>query len=240
MNPVLILTRNNLELTKRCVESVRRQDIPTTINIIDNGSIDGTVDWLKSTDYASHEGNYDSACVAFTANRGVSHGWNVGLSIAFDKTAFEPAEYVLVINNDTVLPPWFYRELLGHEVPFVTGLAQSEMAEIAAPKTPAPLDPHPDFSAFLMRREAWETVGPFDERMKLYASDCDWHVRAHRKGITLWKASTSYYHERSSTMRLASEADRQEIQKQANEDRAFFRSLYGRIPGDPNYDELFR
>lgn len=230
MNPVLILTRNNLELTKRCVASVQAQDLPTEILIVDNGSTDGTVEWLLSWTRRVHN---------FSQNLGVSFGWNTGLEWFFNPK-FDNASHVLVLNNDTVLPPWFYRELLAYDVPFVTGLAQSDMAEIAEPKAPAALDPHPDFSAFLIRRGAWEAVGPFDEGMKLYASDCDWHVRAHRKGISLWKSSTSYYHIRSSTIRLASDEERQKIQTQANEDRAKFRQLYGRVPGDPTYDELFK
>ena len=45
MNPTLLLTRNNLNLTKLCVESLRKQDIPTNIYIVDNGSKDGTWQW---------------------------------------------------------------------------------------------------------------------------------------------------------------------------------------------------
>ena len=228
MNPVLILTRNNLELTKRCVASVEAQDIPTQVCIVDNGSTDGSTEWARKNGYLW-------SC--YNHNAGVSKAWTIGLQLLLEDSR---RPHVLVLNNDTVLPPWFYRELLAYDVPFVTGLAQSDMAEIAEPKAPAALDPHPDFSAFLIRREAWEAVGPFDEGMKLYASDCDWHVRAHRKGIPLWKSSTSYYHERSSTIRLASDEERQKIQTQANEDRAKFRQLYGRVPGDPTYDELFK
>ena len=228
MNPVLILTRNNLELTKRCVASVEAQDIPTQVCIVDNGSTDGSTEWARKNGYLW-------SC--YNHNAGVSKAWNIGLQLLLEDSR---RPHVLVLNNDTVLPPWFYRELLAYDVPFVTGLAQSDMAEIAEPKAPAALDPHPDFSAFLIRREAWEAVGPFDEGMKLYASDCDWHVRAHRKGISLWKSSTSYYHIRSSTIRLASDEERQKIQTQANEDRAKFRQLYGRVPGDPTYDELFK
>ena len=237
MNPVLILTRNNLALTKRCVESVQQQDVPVGIFVVDNGSTDGTREWLQSEDFPG--------IVKINENNdGVSAGWNHGLSYIFGERTkgrhhFQ-SDHALVIGNDTVLPQWFYRELLAYEVPFVTGLAQENMDEIAEPKAPVPLDPHPDFSAFLIRRQAWETVGPFDERMKLYASDCDWHVRAHRKGISLWKANTSYYHERSSTLRLASEEDRQKILVQANEDRVMFRSLYGCIPGESVYDNLFQ
>jgi len=45
MNPVLILTHNCLDLTKRCVESIRAQDIDITLQVIDNGSTDGTEEW---------------------------------------------------------------------------------------------------------------------------------------------------------------------------------------------------
>jgi GT2 family glycosyltransferase len=229
MNPVLILTHNNLELTKRCIASVQRQDIPAEIAVVDNKSSDGTQSWLMAN-------LPNSRITFFFYNAGVSQGWNEGLRALFE---IDQARHVLVLNNDTILPPWFYRELLAYKVSFVTGLAQDNLDEIATPKPPVALHPHPDFSAFLIRREAWETVGPFDERMKLYASDCDWHCRAHRKGLQLWKANTSYYHERSSTLRLASDQERQEILETANRDRAFFRSLYGCIPGEPQYSQLF-
>ena len=42
MNPVLILTHNNLDITKKCVDSVFRQDNDAKPFIYDNGSTDGT------------------------------------------------------------------------------------------------------------------------------------------------------------------------------------------------------
>jgi O-antigen biosynthesis protein len=248
VNPVLILTHNNLELTKRCVESVKKQYPRADDFIVDNGSSDGTVFWAN-----------DRCSLLDVApdNVGVSAGWNAGLTQLF---YYHKAQYVLVLNNDTVLPPWFYSELLSYDLPFVTGVAVDKMEQIS--KRPPPLihtkmlatdtlfgpvvdldkilDPHPDFSAFLIRRDAWEAVGPFDERMKLYASDCDWHVRAHRAGIKLWKANVPFYHERSSTLRLAPPDERIEIETQANKDRAVFKSLYGCLPGEPAYYELFK
>ena len=44
-NPVLILSYNALPLLKRCVESVRNQDAPTQIVVLDNGSSDGSREW---------------------------------------------------------------------------------------------------------------------------------------------------------------------------------------------------
>ena len=49
MNPVLILTHNCLELTKKCVESAKAQDIETVeFFFVDNASTDGTFDWIGS------------------------------------------------------------------------------------------------------------------------------------------------------------------------------------------------
>ena len=224
VNPVLILTRNCLELTKRCVESIRSQDIWNSYIAIDNGSSDGTKEWME----------YTMPFARFNENRGVSFGWNYGLNFIL---ARHP--HCLVLNNDVIIPKWFYSKLLSYNEPFVTGVAVENMEQIAQRPERMPLNPHPDFSAFLIRREVWEKVGPFDERMKLYASDCDYHVRAHRAGIKMYKANVPFYHERSSTLKLANPTEQAEIHAQANRDREVFKSLYGCLPGEPAYYELF-
>jgi hypothetical protein len=73
-----------------------------------------------------------------------------------------------------------------------------------------------------------------------YCSDCDMHVRAHRLGIPLWKASVPYNHERSSTMNRSTPEERNKIQSQANRDRAVFESIYHCLPGTDAYNELFK
>ncbi|HEY3620772.1 MAG TPA: glycosyltransferase [Candidatus Sulfotelmatobacter sp.] len=229
MNPVLILTHNNLALTKRCVESLRKQTVDVDINIFDNGSTDGTPDWCMQ--------QHDVAPFLSMTNVGVSKGWNNVLNILFREDGFD---HVLVVGNDTVLPPWFYAELLSYDLPFVTGVAVDTITSIAAPPTERKTEPHPDFSAFLIRRDCWENVGPFDETMELYVQDCDFHVRAHRAGIELMKASVPYYHERSSTLRNAPPQEQRQIHEQANRDRATFRAKYGCIPGEAAYEDLFR
>jgi GT2 family glycosyltransferase len=238
VNPVLILTHNNLELTKRCVDSVRNQDIASVVYVVDNGSTDGTARWLKD----------DNAVWSLhPMNMGVSFGWNDGLGRIFSTdqvyTSYENLTFhhCLVVGNDTVLAPWTYRELLSYDVPFVTGVAVDQMAQISEPPTTRPeLTDNPDFSCFLIRRECWEKVGPFDEGMKHYSSDQDFHIRAHRLGIRLCKASVPYYHERSSTIRLASPEERLEIEAQANKDREYLRQKWGVSAGGPDYEALFR
>ncbi len=233
MNPVLILTHNNLELTKRCVESVRNQDTRTFFYILDNGSADGTAEWLHAEKFL-----FDRHQLK-TDNEGVSSGWNQGLRYLFSIIGLGYSDHVLVIGNDTVLPPFFYRELLSYPQPFVTGFAVESMDDLKEP-TERRTEPHPDFSAFLIRRECWETVGPFDETMRLYASDCDYHVRAHKLGIEMVKVPVPFYHERSSTLRLAPPDEQREIQEQANKDRQRFRDKWGCIPGEKAYEDLFK
>lgn len=231
MNPVLILTRNNLDLTKRCVESVFSQDVLVGVHIFDNGSTDGTVEWLNSEPF------YNLNSQGYLSNKGVSFGWNTGLREWFSHE--RGYGHVLVVGNDTILAPWTYSALISADMPFVTGV---DIGMNPLPEKPDvfPLSPHPDFSCFLIRRECWEKVGSFDERMVMYAQDCDYHVRAHRKGVPLWKASVPYQHERSSTLNRATPEERSAIHEQANKDRAVFHSLYGCLPGTPAYSELFK
>jgi GT2 family glycosyltransferase len=229
VNPVLMLTHNNLSLTMRAAASVMRQSVRTQLYIVDNGSTDGTQDCMftKGTSLLAH----------FDTNMGVSHGWNHGLKFLFDSVE---CEHVLLINNDVVLPPWFLEQLLAYDKPFVSGVSVDKMEQIAEPAPMGELHPHPDFSAFLIKREVWEKVGAFDESMKHYASDNDFHVRAHKAGVQLWKANVPFYHERSSTLNLASPEERAEIEAQANRDRAVFQQKYGCQPWGEGYDGLFK
>jgi len=225
---VLILTRNNLNLTKRTVESVQRQNMPTAIHIIDNGSTDGTVEWAQSHNILMH---------AFPANVGVSGGWNRGLMSLFSDSRISR---VFVINNDVVLPPFFMRELISYDAPFVTGIAVDNMEIIKELGARQPLQPNPDFSAFMIRRQAWEKIGIFDYRMKLYCSDTDYHVRGHRLGVGMFKVNVPYYHERSSTINHATPEERSQLHAQANKDREAFHSLYNCLPGSEAYAALFK
>lgn len=228
MNPVLILAHNCLELTKRCVESVRKQNAHCMIEIVDNGSTDGTADWLTQEKInATH----------YKENLGVSKGWNDGLRWFFQKPFV--ADHCLVLNNDTVIPPWFYSSLLSYDAPFVTGVSVGSMNDILAPEPPKELAPCPDFSGFLIRRECWEKVGPFDESMKLYASDLDYHIRAHRAGIRLMNAGVNFYHERSSTLNSAPPKERRNIELQADADRERLTEKWGCTAWRESYTAMF-
>jgi GT2 family glycosyltransferase len=234
MNPVLLLTHNCLELTKKCVDSIVAQDIPTEIMVIDNGSTDGTREWFNE--------NLDVDGFLWPDNHGVSTGWNYGLHTLFSE---HDCDQVLVLNNDIVIPTHFYRTLLETNEGFITGRSVEPGSELfwsCGKEQPRDMEkaPHPDFSAFLIRRSVWETVGPFDENMKLYASDCDYHVRMHKAGIWAGSIPLHFEHYRSSTLNNASREEQQEIRIQADRNRQAFRAKWGCSVGTPEYEQLFR
>ena len=231
MNPVLILSYNALHLLKQCVDSVLNQDIPTYLGVIDNGSVDGSPQWL---DMEGIPGIHN------TKNLGVSAGWNRGMETLFSDGR---VDHVLVLNQDVVLPPFFYREMLAKDVPFVTGYPVDSIDTIN--QIEDWMVPAPCFSAFLIRRECWEKVGPFWEQdaqgngIFSWCNDCDYHLRAHRLGIRMYKAGIPFWHEGSHTIETASPKEKRFMQLQADADRMAFYERYGFAVGSSQYDAQF-
>jgi len=89
---IIILSYNTLDLTRLCVESIRQytQDVPHEIIIVDNGSKDGSVDWLKKQS--------DIRCIFNKDNAGFPKGCNQGLAIA-------KGSELLLLNSDTIVTP---------------------------------------------------------------------------------------------------------------------------------------
>lgn len=236
MNAVLMLTRNSLQLTKAAVESIFRQDIPTALYVVDNGSTDGTVDFLMSAHKRNPqiEGDYGMDAV-WTPKPplGVSAGWNSGLAAIFLRHS-----HCLVVNNDVVLRPDCYRELLADGGQFVTAVGVNEIEGIQGQFVKA-VRPNPDFSCFMLRRSCWEKVGPFDESMVLYASDADMHLRLHAAGITAYTIGMPFYHVASGTLKTASAHDNLSIRAQADRDRETFERKWHCKVGSPEYYAKF-
>lgn len=225
MFPVLTLAHNNVMLTQRCVQSIRQQDIPgVEVFVIDNDSTDSTREWMIHNRILH---------ARFSPQLGVSAGWNFGLDWFFRQPE---VEQVLVIGNDTYLPSNFYREMLGYSAPFVTGIHDVE----AKDTQPGVIGECPDFSAFLIRRDCWVAVGRFDDTMKLYASDCDYHVRAQRLYIPLFKVNVPFGHDRSATLKNAPPEERKALEQQAHADRERFKEKWGCLPGTPEYAALLQ
>lgn len=240
MNPVIIPTHNCYELTARCLDSVLLQDIPVSILVIDNGSTDERMrKYLMDINGAA--GIVE--CIFLPRNEGVSKAWNIGLAAFFNSGQ---AEHALVLNNDLEIPPQYYRLLLETGENFISG------TNIGSPNgtcywlngiVPHPERkyriPHPDFSAFLIRKLCWDLVGSFDESMVFYAQDCDYHVRMNREGIWAGSINLEYYHYASGTLKQATDEEKQQIALQADSDRDAFTKKYGCRIGTAEYDKLF-
>lgn len=93
---VVVLTWNALEWTKRCLAALRScTDHPAwRLIVVDNGSTDGTVEWLQAAG--------DLTLVANGANLGYSKGCNIGIAHR------QAGEDVVLMNNDVVVtdPAW--------------------------------------------------------------------------------------------------------------------------------------
>lgn len=90
---IITLTLNKLEYTKKFIKSLFEYTKDFELIIVDNGSTDGTVEYLESLDNIKLIKNGE--------NKGFSDGNNQGIAIA-------EGEYIGFLNNDILLyPNWF-------------------------------------------------------------------------------------------------------------------------------------
>lgn len=226
MNLAIVPVRVSIAMTKACLQSLHEQDLPTTILAVDNGSIDGCSQYLRSTGVE---------LITYPRAIGLSRLWNNALSMAFDHMGLP---YVLMVNNDTVLRPDTYRWLVADGGPFVTGIGVSSMEQTRTTDA-TNKRPHPDFSCFLIRKEVWQAIGHFDESMVIYCSDNDYHIRMHQAGIDAHCIGVPFYHVASGTIKHIDNDARDAIQKQADADRITFEKKWGCLPGSAEYNQLF-
>ncbi|MEI6783535.1 MAG: glycosyltransferase, partial [Verrucomicrobiota bacterium] len=208
---IVILSYNQLAHTKACLESIARHTSePYELILVDNGSTDGTSDYLR--EYAAQHERV--LVVANRTNRGFAAGNNQGLALATGRQ-------VLCLNNDTVVSPgWLgsmLRVLQEHPQTGVVGprsnrvLGQQQVDEVGY-KSLAEL---PAFAAawaetnagksrvanrvvgfcLLARREVIKAVGGLDEQFGSgNFEDDDFCVRAHLAGFATRIADDSFVH----------------------------------------------
>jgi len=100
--------------------------------------------------------------------------------------------------------------------------------------------PHPDFSCFLISRECYQTVGPFDEGIYCFCGDGDYHLRMHQAGIEAVSLPIPFFHESSGTMKYASPELQLQIADQAAVDRAYSAAKWGMSMGSDAYNQAFQ
>ncbi len=174
---IIMLTFNQLELTRQAITSLRRVTRqPYELIVVDNGSTDGTPAYL---DDLAHDG---VRVVKNAENRGVAAGWNQGLRVA-------TGDCLMVVNNDIVVAgDWLERMVqLAYTIPGC-GLVGCRVSAASGAQALAPdyqdLRDFPLFArryaeladgswfelarvvavAMLWRRDVYERVGEFDEQ----------------------------------------------------------------------------
>lgn len=201
---IVVLTWNQRDLTLDCLASLADLDYPAgrlQVIVVDNGSADGTAQAIRD--------HYPSVTVLENdENLGFAEGNNVGIRHALQG----PADYVMLLNNDTVVDPSVLNELLAVTEPDTTvgivgpkilyfdqpgviwcagnqvGWRRGEVIRLQAEQPDKGLNELPqevDYvtgCAICLRRQVIEQVGLIDSRFFIYYEETDLCMRARAAG----------------------------------------------------------
>lgn len=183
----LMLTYGALAATRRCVQSlVATMPEPFRLFVVDNGSTDGTRQWLAARTEPWLQVRHNAR------NRGVPGGRNDLLDFALPDAA--PDDWLVFIDNDLEFQPgWFeafVRAMAAHPEARVFGkvghflVAGPERRTLSPePRTTGPVDVVSGGFACWVRADAATAIGRFDEQLGLFwHEDDDWCVRALQLG----------------------------------------------------------
>lgn len=222
---------NQIEMSKKCLESLRMNAGTDDYRMIfiDNGSTDGTEEWLRAEDPREPDNLYHR----FETNQYVTAAWNKGLELS-------SAPYVVIVNNDLLFSPGWILRLVQPlsafptrvlmSVPLVYNESDDFMADIehlaALKGFQGPGQRDPIFTrmmgnCFMISRKTIEKIGLFDDRFRIYWLDVDYWKRIQEaswnwEGVAL-AVNAAVYHYGSKT--LVTVPDRERI---CEEDRHEF------------------
>lgn len=194
---VILVNYNGKKYLKNCIESIKEQSYENlSILIVDNASRDESVQYLQSS-YPEIE------VIACEENYGFAKGNNIGIEYAIE----QGADYVLLLNVDTVIQPDLVEKLVakadastitvpkiymdkrlmkvwyaGGEIDYVQG--RSYHCNRAADTEIKNID----FACgccVLIHRDIIKKVGLFDENYYLYFEDTDISMRWIQNKITI-------------------------------------------------------
>ena len=240
---VVVVAYNQWALTERCLASLVQHDDTGTLEIIvvDNASADGTAARLQAwADLAPQRRHL----VLNDRNLGFGPAVNQGLAAA-------EGEYLVVLNNDTIVGAGWMRGLrrhfeadpgLGLICPVTNNIGNE--AQVALPgRTPHEVFisarrynfqrsgrllalPNVAFFCVMMPRRVYEAVGPLDEQFfPGFFEDDDYCLRVREKGWTIGCAEDVFvYHELSASFDAEGAARRAAIFER---NKALFEKKWG-------------
>lgn len=203
---IIVLTWNGRDLTLDCLRSLEAVHTPGAYGVVvDNASSDGTVAAIRER-YGDR-----IAVIENDSNLGFAAGNNVGIRRALA----DGANFVLLLNNDTMVAPDFVDELLramtaapdtgitapkifyaeppnqiwfaGGEISLWRGTARhTGIREIDRGQYDRERDiDYATGCAMLVRREVFEKAGYLDPAYQAYFEDADFCVRAREAGFRI-------------------------------------------------------
>ena len=204
---IVVLTWNQLDYTRQCIDSLMRHtEQPYELILVDNGSTDGTREYLRSIAHAR--------VVLNDQNLGFAAGNNLGFAIA-------TGDFVVLLNNDAVVTAgWLERMLapmhrdstigfVGPRSNYVAGpqiiqgvpyTSMEELDRFAAERALTCAD-QGSATAFivgfclLVRRSVLDRIGGLDARFgNGNFEDNDFCLRAVLAGWKGWIADDSFVH----------------------------------------------
>jgi hypothetical protein len=206
---IIILNWNGKEDTLQCLHSLQRSSYSNFNTIVvDNGSTDGSVPAIR-------KGFPDLAVIKNRDNLGFTGGNNIGIRHALENGA----EYVWLLNNDTIIEPDTLAKLVAkaesspdiallspvihwHEDPASIQFYLSyvdwgtyNIINFSQEEHDRYADRSKDYSlwgtALLIKRHVLEKLGGLDDRFFAYAEDAEYCMRASREGFGIAVDPTS-------------------------------------------------
>jgi GT2 family glycosyltransferase len=202
---VIVLTWNGKNNTLECLRSLQRMTYPiASVLVVDNASIDGSADAIR-TEFPNVQ------LIINNSNLRYARGNNVGMKHALERGT----EYVLLLNNDTVVDCEFLSQLVhvaesdkkvGMVGPKIYYYGEQKRIWFAGGRIEwwkgwvshngirehdiGQYDAMKEVDyltgcCMLVKREVIERVGLLDESYYIYGEDADWCIRAARAGYSL-------------------------------------------------------
>ena len=221
LTSIIILTHNQLEYTKKCIESIFTHTRESfELIVVDNGSTDGTVEYLEREvrGLRTEDGGRraEIRVIKNQENLGFAAGNNQGMVAA-------RGDYILLVNNDIVVTPgWLERMISCAENNPKSGIVGPMSNYVAGPQfvenvpyNTETLEGLDDFAAkfadqhtgktqrflrvvgfcMLIKKAVIDKIGGMDDRYGLgNFEDDDFSLRAALAGFELWVAEDCFIH----------------------------------------------
>lgn len=204
---IILVNYNAQQYMEEFLGSVELQDYSNIeIVLVDNISTDSSVAWLKDNAPSVH-------LIEMQENVGFGEGCNIGMRYALDELG---AEYVLLLNIDTVLQPNLVSELQRYadentvttaqiycgekdvtlEPWYVGGEIDRSTAQINQLLYPVPESEVYEVGfisgcCMMLHRKVIDKIGYFDSLFFLYYEDTDYCVRLQNAGIAMKYITTT-------------------------------------------------